>query len=177
MVYGRCGPAQLRLDPIPPAPSASDNLISPLEGAFSFAIFTLLLLLSGVLPHGVLQSRPPILSNSFTITQGPECILDHQTPWLSRAGFHACEIYWSTSIIKRADKLVLRFLEIRVRADYHGLRSDAVDGCNIIGGFGSRACKCGYGVSEQLRVAKRLPRGCFGPPPEGRIDFGIRRCC
>src|SRR2546427_11565532 len=54
-------------DPSPAAPLTSDNLISLLEGAFSFAIFTLLLLLSGVLPHGVLQSR------SLKFTGGASC--------------------------------------------------------------------------------------------------------
>ena len=58
----------LRLDPSPAAPLASDNLISLLEGAFSFAIFTRLLLLSVVFLHGVLQSRPPQLSTISDVT-------------------------------------------------------------------------------------------------------------
>jgi hypothetical protein len=45
------------LDPSPAAPLASYNLISFFEGTFPFAIFALLLLLFGVLPHGDLQSR------------------------------------------------------------------------------------------------------------------------
>ena len=61
--YGRIANDQgldpLRLDPSPPASPASDNLVSLLEGALSFAIFTVPLLLSGVLPHAVLQSPHP----------------------------------------------------------------------------------------------------------------------
>jgi hypothetical protein len=45
LVPRHVGHAWLRLDPSPPAPLASDNLVSLLEGALSFAIFTLLLLL------------------------------------------------------------------------------------------------------------------------------------
>ena len=46
----------LRLDPSPAAPPASDNLISLLEGAFSFAIFTRLPLVSRSFLHRDLQS-------------------------------------------------------------------------------------------------------------------------
>jgi hypothetical protein len=67
--------AVLRLDPSPPAPPASDNLISLLEGAFSFAIFTLLLLLSCVLPHGVLQVdrrfSPTFFKRSLAVLPSP----------------------------------------------------------------------------------------------------------
>jgi hypothetical protein len=54
---GSPGQEWLPLGPAPAAPLTSDNFISLLEGAFSFAIFTLLLLLSDVLSHGILQSR------------------------------------------------------------------------------------------------------------------------
>ena len=46
----------LRLDPSPAAPLASDNLISLLEGAFSFAIFTRLPLVSRSFLQRDLQS-------------------------------------------------------------------------------------------------------------------------
>jgi hypothetical protein len=48
-----------------PVPPHLRHLTILLAGAFSFAIFTRLLLLFGGLPHGVLPSRPPILSTCF----------------------------------------------------------------------------------------------------------------
>jgi hypothetical protein len=73
------GHAWLRLDPSPPAPLASDNLVSLLEGSLSFAIFTLLLLLPSVLPHGVLQSR----SLEFTAGRRLVGLLTFELFWLT----------------------------------------------------------------------------------------------
>jgi hypothetical protein len=55
----------LRLRSRPATSPAPDNLIAPFEGALSFAIFARLFLLSGILSHGILQSRlPPLVPSS-----------------------------------------------------------------------------------------------------------------
>jgi len=81
------------------APSAPDNLIALFESAFSFAIFTRLLLFTDLLPHGVLQSCPSILYTMFqmlhaesyhhpndrSVTGTPRPPLVHKSP-LIRSG-------------------------------------------------------------------------------------------
>jgi hypothetical protein len=67
----------LRLRSRPTTSPAPDNLIAPLEGSLSFAIFTRLFLLSGVLPHVILQNRLMLSYQSQPNCSTP-CFHPHQ---------------------------------------------------------------------------------------------------